>query len=93
MEQIDFDLLCRLEAGESVFQPAGQTEDTRELFAQTVERLLQLRDRGLVRFPEGRIAMNAQGAYLMVGPCDLTEAGRRAIERDRRLGPRPPPAS
>ena len=52
MDQIEFDLLRRLDAGESVFQPAGQTEDARELFAQTVERLLQLRDRGLVRFPE-----------------------------------------
>jgi hypothetical protein len=67
--------------------------DARELFAQTVERLLQLRDRGLVRFPEGRIARNEQGAYLMVGPCDLTEAGRRPRADDRRLGPRPPPAS
>ena len=88
MDQIEFDLLRRLEAGESVFQPAGRTEDARQLFAQTVDRLLQLRDRGLVRFPDGRIARNEQGAYLMVGPCDLTEAGRGALEADRRLGPR-----
>jgi hypothetical protein len=93
MDQIDFDLLCRLEADESVFRPAGQTEDAREVFAQTVERLLQLRARGWVRFPEGRIARNEQGVYLMVGPCDLTEAGRRALGDNRRLGPRPPPAS
>jgi hypothetical protein len=26
------------------------------------------------------------GRYLMAGPCDLTEAGRRALEDDRRLG-------
>ena len=92
MDQTDFDLLSRLEAGESVFRPAGQTENARELFAQTAERLLQLRARGWVRFPDGRIARNEQGAYLMVGPCDLTEAGRRALADDRRLGPRPPPA-
>jgi hypothetical protein len=75
MDQLDFGLLCRLEAGESVFRPAGQTEGARAAFAQTVEQLLQLRARGWVRFPDGRIARNEQGAYLMVGPCDLTEAG------------------
>ncbi len=65
MDQIDFDLLSRLEAGESVFRPAGQTDDARSVFAGS-----------------------EQGAYLMVGPCDLTEAGRRALADDRRLGPR-----
>jgi hypothetical protein len=28
------------------------------------------------------------GKYLMAGPFDLTDAGREALERDRRLGPR-----
>jgi hypothetical protein len=88
MEQLDFDLLCRLEAGESVFRPTGPSEDARALFVETVERLLKVRGHGWVRFPDGRIARNEQGAYLMVGPCDLTEAGRRALADDRRLGPR-----
>jgi hypothetical protein len=88
MDQIEFDLLSRLEAGESVFRPAAQTENARELFPETVERLLRLRERGWVRFPDGRVTRNAHGAYLMVGPCDLTEAGRRALSDDRRLGPR-----
>jgi hypothetical protein len=39
MDQIDFDLLCRLEGGESVFRPAAQTENALELFAETVEQL------------------------------------------------------
>jgi hypothetical protein len=88
MEQFDFDLLTRLEADESVFRLTARTEDARQQFAGTVERLLKLRERGWVRFPDGRIARNEQGAYLMVGPCDLTEAGRRALADDRRLGPR-----
>ncbi|MFL5496505.1 MAG: hypothetical protein ACJ8DC_19120 [Gemmatimonadales bacterium] len=88
MDQLDFDTLSRLEAGESVFRPTARSDDAREQFAITVERLLQLRARGWVRFPDGRIARNEQGAYLMVGPCDLTEAGRRALADDRRLGPR-----
>ena len=88
MDQLDFDLLSRLEAGESVFRPGDRTENAREIFAVIVEGLLRLRQRGWVRFPDGRIARNEQRAYLMVGPCDLTEAGRRAVEDDRRLGPR-----
>jgi hypothetical protein len=88
VDQLDFDILTRLEAGESWFRPAGPTENARALFAETVERLLKLRARGWVRFPDGRIARSEQGAYLMVGPCDLTEAGRRALADDRRLGPR-----
>jgi hypothetical protein len=46
------------------------------------------------RFASRMVAsMNEQGAYLMVGPCDLTAAGREALERDRRLRPRLLPAS
>jgi hypothetical protein len=71
-----------------VFRPGGLTDDARGVFTGIVERLLQLRTRGWVRFPDGRIARNEHGAYLMVGPCDLTEAGRRALADDRLLGPR-----
>jgi hypothetical protein len=46
MDQLDFDLLTRLEAGDSVFRPAGPTENARALFVETVERLLKLRARG-----------------------------------------------
>ncbi len=88
MDQTDFDLLTRLEAGESVFRPTERTDDARDRFAQTVARLLKLRESGWIRFLDGRIARNEQGVYLMIGPCDLTEAGRRALEADRRLGPR-----
>jgi hypothetical protein len=48
-----------------------------------------LRDRGLLRLDEGRIMKSQRGGYLMAGPCDLTEAGRGALDQDRRLGPRP----
>jgi hypothetical protein len=88
MDQIDFDLLSRLETGESVFRPTGKTDNAPEHFARTAERLLELRARGWVRFPDGRITRSEQGVYLMVGPCDLTEAGHRALADDRRLGPR-----
>ena len=59
------------------------------LFDMLVDHLRQLRDRGLLRLDEGRIMKSQRGRYLMAGPCDLTDAGREALERDRRLGPRP----
>ena len=57
-------------------------------FEALVAHLRQLRERGLLRLEEGRIMRSQRGGYLMAGPCDLTEAGRQALERDRRLGPR-----
>jgi hypothetical protein len=58
------------------------------VFDVLVEHLRRLRDRGLLRLDEGRIMKNQLGRYLMAGRCDLTEAGRRALEDDRRLEPR-----
>ena len=43
MDQSDFDLLNRLEAGESVFRPEGRTALARERFAQVAEWLMGLR--------------------------------------------------
>jgi CheY-like chemotaxis protein len=58
------------------------------VFDLLVDHLRELRDRGLLRLDEGRIMKSGKGGYLMAGPCDLTDAGREALERDRRLGPR-----
>jgi hypothetical protein len=91
LDQEDFELLSRLEAGESVFRPTGDTPEDQVAFHRLVARLLQLRDRGLVRLPTGRVGTNREGRVIVVGPCDLTEAGSRTLARDRELGPRPPP--
>jgi hypothetical protein len=58
-------------------------------FQLIVDRLRRLRELGLIRLEEGRVMKSQTGQRLMAGPCDLTEAGRRALEEDRRLGPRP----
>jgi hypothetical protein len=81
-------LLSRIEAGETTFQPsstlrAGETIET------LVERLIALRDRGLVALTDTRILRSQSGRILGAGPCSLTTAGREALEHDRRLGPRP----
>jgi hypothetical protein len=58
-------------------------------FNALIGHLVELRDRGLLRLEDGRLMKSQRGGYLMAGPCDLTEAGHRALEHDRRLGPRP----
>jgi hypothetical protein len=60
----------------------------RDAFQPTVDLLLQLRSQGWIRVPDGRISRDGAGQVMLVGPCDLTEAGRRALEQDRHLGPR-----
>ena len=51
--------------------------------------LAQLRERGQVDYLEGHVTRTEAGIYLMIGPVQLTPAGKAALERDRRLGPRP----
>jgi two-component system, chemotaxis family, chemotaxis protein CheY len=80
----DVRLLALAEHGHT-YRPA---DVQRGDFEALVEHLRRLRERGLLRLDEGRIMRSQRGGYLMAGPCDLTEAGRQAIERDRRLGPR-----
>jgi hypothetical protein len=84
----DVALLTRLEAGEHTFRP-GNPPRPEESFERLVALLLSLRERGLVRFTDSKIMTRTDGKYLGVGPVDLTAAGREALERDRRLGPRP----
>jgi hypothetical protein len=88
MNQAENDLLCRIERGESVFRPGEPGAGSQEAFARTVALLLELRTQGWIRLPDGRITRDSGDRVLVAGPCDLTEAGLRALEQDRRLGPR-----
>ena len=88
MTQEEYELLTKIEQGTSVFrQDAGPGLDA--TFSKIFDALMILRSQGLIRLPEGRIMRDRAGRVMMAGPCDLTEAGRRALEQDRRLGPRP----
>ena len=86
MDDEEFRLLARIERGEAVFRPTESTPEARQLFQTSAARLLELRQRWWIRFPEGRVSQSADGSYMMVGPCDLTIKGAEALERDRRLG-------
>lgn len=62
-----------------------QAGDTIELL---MGRLITLRDRGLIALADSRIQRSQDGRILGAGPCNLTPAGRQALEQDRRLRPR-----
>jgi hypothetical protein len=84
----DVALLTRIEAGEHTFRPGDATRGGQSM-EELVSQLRSLRDRGLIRLADSRIMITQEGRYLGAGPCDLTAEGRMALERDRRLGPRP----
>jgi hypothetical protein len=89
MDDEVYRLLARIERGDSIFRPTGSTPEGRAAFQETVARLLELRQRGWIRLPEGRVGRSEDGSYMVVGPCDLTQDGVEALRQDRRLGPRP----
>ena len=84
----DAKLLGRLEAGEHTFRPGTQPRPAED-FGALLQHLMSMRERGMVKFPDSRIMRREDGRVLGLGPCDLTPAGREALARDRRLGPRP----
>ena len=88
MTQEEYDLLTKIEQGTAVFrQDVGPGLDA--AFGRIFDVLMVLRSQGLIRLPDGRVMRDRAGRVMMAGPCDLTEAGRRALEDDRRWGPRP----
>jgi hypothetical protein len=90
VNDIEYEVLAWLASGHSVFSPPDRSDAGVAAFVETVDVLMDLRDRGWVRFPDGRLAKTEGGTYVALGPVDLTPAGRAAFERDHRLGERPP---
>ena len=89
MDSLEYEVLSYLEAGRSVFRPRNLSREAQQSLIEVLGLLLRLRREGCVQFPDGRISKTRAGTYLAVGPVDLTESGRAALARDRRLGQRP----
>jgi len=89
MTQAEYELLTRIEQGTSTFRPAEPGPGIDGALTRRFELLLALRQQGWIRLPDGRITRDVGGRVMLAGPCDLTDPGREALERDRRLGPRP----
>jgi hypothetical protein len=79
VDQAEYELLSRVEAGEDVFIPAPMPGTPWPSFEYVVARLLQLRARGLVRF----IAA-PEGDHYLAGPCHLTQHGRAVLRLEQR---------
>lgn len=74
-------LLRRVAAGESTFRPAGREPAARAEFDATVEHLLALQRRGLLTCATPIAELKADAQYAALTDAQLTEEGRRALER------------
>jgi hypothetical protein len=86
MDQGDAEVLERIASGERVFRPGG-SESSQRMFEVLVHHLRDLRERGLIDMPDRSVTQATEiesGAYLMAGPCFLTDTGRAALDEFRR---------
>ncbi len=90
MDDLSYEVLSWVSAGNAVFRPREATRDSEEDFRGLISILHRLREQGLLSYLNGHVTQTGSGIYLMVGPVFLTPAGAAALERDRRSGERPP---
>lgn len=74
-------LLRRVALGESTFRPDARDATSRTDFDQTVEHLLALQRRGLLRCSTPLAELKADAQYAAVTDVELTDDGRRALDR------------
>ncbi len=90
MDDLTFEVLSWLSAGNRLFRPRESTAAGEEAFRGVVSLLQQMRGKELVTYLDGHVTRTEAGIYLMVGPVYLAPKGIAALERDIRSGPRPP---
>jgi hypothetical protein len=74
-------LMRRAAAGESTFRPEGHDAAARAAFDTTVEHLLALNHRGLLTCATPIAELTADAQYAAVTDVELTDEGRRGLER------------
>ena len=78
MDDLTYEVLSWVAAGNSMFRPCESTREAEKAFLGTVSLLHQLRERALIRYLDAHVAKRESGSYLMVGPVQLTaRAGPR----------------
>jgi hypothetical protein len=90
MDRLAYQLLSWIAAGNAVLRPRDTTAQAQEEFREVVQTLGRLRDKGWVNYLSSHMSETGSGTYLAVGPVLLTPEGETALQRDRRLGERPP---
>ena len=86
MDQGDVEILERIATGERIFRP-GRSDISLRMFGVLVHHLRELHKRGLIDMPDRSVTQAADpegSAYLLAGPCFLTDAGRAALDEFRR---------
>jgi len=74
-------LMRRAAAGESTFRPESRDGAARAAFDTTVEHLLALNHRGLLTCATPIAELKADAQYAAVTDVELTDEGRRGLER------------
>jgi hypothetical protein len=74
----EIELLQAIAAGQTLFR--ARERDSQPMWLRTLNRLALLRELGLIGFRES-IRSTGDGMPLLVGPCELTAAGRAAAAR------------
>ena len=74
-------LMRRAAAGEFTFRPEGRDTAARAAFDTTVEHLLALSHRGLLTCATPIAELKGDAQYAAVTDVELTDEGRRALER------------
>ena len=83
-------LLRRVADGESTFRPEGRDAGARTEFDQTVEHLLAMQRRGLVTCATPIAELKVDAMYAAITDVDLTDDGRRALDRANQAAPATP---
>ena len=74
-------LLRRVADGESTFRPEGRDAAARTKFDRTVEHLLAMQRRGLVTCATPIAELKVDAQYSAITDVQLTDDGRRALDR------------
>ena len=81
-------LLRRIADGESTFRPEARDAVARTKFDETVEHLLAMQRRGLVKSSTPVAELRADAQYSAITDVEITDDGRRALDRANEA-PRP----
>ena len=78
-----YDLLKKIQQGKKFFRPANEDDEANIAFKSEVNRLRELNESDLIRVKDSGFVKNntnEKGYYNIVGPCEITYKGERALE-------------
>ena len=83
MDSEDVELLKLIADGTTHFRPVQDEPSDSPRWVRQVERLCRLGRQGLIRMPEPEKHDDQAGYPAGVGPCELTDQGRKALDEPK----------